>query len=65
VIEEGSIPGAIGSVMPEVLAGAAALAGEDLSKSAAERVAGLLGRPRASFWDRTAEPPSGARSTSS
>ena len=42
IIEEGSIPGGIGSVMPEALAGAAALAGEDLTTSPAERVAGLL-----------------------
>jgi cholesterol oxidase len=42
VIEEGSIPGAIGSVMPEVLAGAAALAGQDLTTNVGDRVAGLL-----------------------
>jgi len=42
IIEEGSIPGGIGSVIPEALAGAAALAGEDLTTSPADRVAGLL-----------------------
>ena len=42
VIEEGSIPGAIGSVIPAVLAGAAALAGQGLDSSAAGQIAAAL-----------------------
>jgi cholesterol oxidase len=42
VIEEGSIPGGIGSVMPALLAGAAAVAGQNLATGPANQVEQLI-----------------------